>query len=116
MSSQSSAISHNDVEDPVETTPLRLSRPATQSSIQSVASVASDTDNGSEASEDTQVLLEEMNEPWPATFERSIVLLASPVMTARQVDLVTKSPKPGNTPLFGQSAVSVSIMQLWLSL
>ena len=106
MSSQSSSISNSDAEDPVETTPLTLSRPQTLSSIQSVGSVASDIDNASEASEDTQVLLEEMNEPWPATFERSIVLLASPVMTARQVDLVTKSPKPGNTPLFGQSAVS----------
>lgn len=95
----------------METSPLKMSFPATLSSIQSVATLASDTDNASEASEDTQVLLEEMNEPWPATFERSIVLLASPVMTARQVDLVTKSPKPGNTPLFGKNAVSASIIQ-----
>lgn len=65
-----------------------------------------DADTGSEASEDNQVLMAEMNAPWPATFERGISLLASPVVTPRQANLVTKSPKPGSSFLFGRNAVS----------
>ena len=42
---------------------------------------------------------DEMFRPWPATFERSISLLASPMINAEKVDHFTKSPKPGNTPL-----------------
>jgi hypothetical protein len=41
----------------------------------------------------------ELDQPWPATFERSVSLLASPVLSFKDVDLYTKSPKPGNTPL-----------------
>jgi hypothetical protein len=44
-------------------------------------------------------LWQEMDKPWPATFERSISLLASPVIRAEEAKLYTKSPKPGNTPL-----------------
>eukprot|EP00531_Pseudo-nitzschia_arenysensis_P018428 CAMPEP_0116154178 /NCGR_PEP_ID=MMETSP0329-20121206/21639_1 /TAXON_ID=697910 /ORGANISM="Pseudo-nitzschia arenysensis, Strain B593" /LENGTH=605 /DNA_ID=CAMNT_0003651135 /DNA_START=45 /DNA_END=1862 /DNA_ORIENTATION=+ len=44
-------------------------------------------------------LWEEMDLPWPATFERSISLLASPVIKAEKAKDFTKSPKPGNTPL-----------------
>lgn len=42
---------------------------------------------------------DEMERPWPATFERSISLLASPMINAEEADHYTKSPKPGNTPL-----------------
>jgi len=42
---------------------------------------------------------QEMNQPWPATFERSISLLSSPVIQPSEIDRLTKSPKPGNTPL-----------------
>ena len=42
---------------------------------------------------------QEMDRPWPATFERSISLLASPVINWTEADHLTKSPKPGNTPL-----------------
>lgn len=42
---------------------------------------------------------QEMDQPWPATFERSISLLASPVINPLEADRFTKSPKPGNTPL-----------------
>lgn len=70
-----------------------------------------------EANEETGLLLEEdgpklspadsqeseiwseMDQPWPATFERSISLLASPVINAAEADHFTKSPLPGNTPL-----------------
>jgi len=35
----------------------------------------------------------ELDRPWPATFERSISLLAGPTMDANFIDKVTKSPK-----------------------
>lgn len=44
-------------------------------------------------------LWDEMDRPWPATFERSISILSSPLIKAEEVDHFTKSPKPGNTPL-----------------
>lgn len=68
-----------------ETTPLNVSSP----------------DNGSVDSEDTsqsQRLWEELEQPWPSTFERSISLLASPVIQKTEAALYTKSPKPGSTP------------------
>ena len=40
----------------------------------------------------------EMDQPWPATFERSISLLASPIINASEVEHFTKSPIAGNTP------------------
>ena len=57
-------------------------------------SVESDTTT---ASEDVR-LWEELEKPWPSTYERSISLLASPFVQTAQVDLYTKSPKPGSTP------------------
>ena len=42
---------------------------------------------------------QEMAQPWPATFERSISLLSSPIINASEINRFTKSPKPGNTPL-----------------
>ena len=56
----------------------------------------SDTDDCSQSSTISQrIFTEEMQEPWPATFERSIMLLASPIITTKDVDFVTHSPKPG---------------------
>jgi len=52
----------------------------------------------SDQSEGAQRLWEELDHPWPSTFERSIGLLASPLIPREQVDLYTKSPKPGSTP------------------
>jgi hypothetical protein len=43
-------------------------------------------------------LTEEMDQPWPASYERSISLLASPIISVDRVNLATKSPKPGRTP------------------
>ena len=37
--------------------------------------------------------LDEMDRPWPATFERSISLLAGPTMNTTFIDQVTRSPK-----------------------
>jgi hypothetical protein len=88
-----------DVDVPVESTPL-TELPS------SLSTDTADVEATSVASEENEVLLDEMNAPWPATFERGISLLASPVVTARQVNLVTKSPKPGSSFLFGRGAVS----------
>lgn len=55
-------------------------------------------DNDSPASVESQKLWDELEQPWPSTFGRSIALLASPVQTPIQVDYFTKSPKPGSTP------------------
>ena len=48
---------------------------------------------------------QEMVQPWPATFERSISLLSSPMIDASEVDRLTKSPKPGNTPLAARQRI-----------
>lgn len=44
-------------------------------------------------------LWEELDAPWPATFERTISLFAYPIIKADRADDLTKSPKPGNTPI-----------------
>jgi hypothetical protein len=51
------------------------------------------------AASENEQLWAEFDRPWPATFERSVSLLASPVISFKNADLYTKSPKPGNTPL-----------------
>jgi len=60
------------------------------------------SDVNSEASDDTvqsMRLWDELNKPWPSTYERSIALLSSPNIRPEQANLFTKSPKPGSTPL-----------------
>lgn len=44
-------------------------------------------------------LWQELGAPWPATSARTTSLLASPVIANDRVNQLTKSPKPGNTPL-----------------
>lgn len=44
-------------------------------------------------------LWDELNKPWPSTFERSVSLLASPILPKRDVEIFTKSPKPGASPM-----------------
>ena len=53
-------------------------------------------------------LWDEMLAPWPSTFERSISLLASPVIRADRAKDFTKSPKPGNTPVAIRKRMMVS--------
>ena len=53
-------------------------------------------DNGGNSNND---LWEELDRPWPATFERAVSLLASPVLNRRDIQHYTSSPKPGSTPL-----------------
>ena len=72
--------------------------PATEASaLLSIDEVASSTE--SEASAASMRLMEEMEEPWPSTYERSISLLASPIIDANRANLATKSPKAGGTPV-----------------
>jgi solute carrier family 32 (vesicular inhibitory amino acid transporter) len=64
--------------------------------------VAESGEGSSPASADSrqsQLLWQELEHPWPATFERAIGLLASPMIKAQDVDIYIKSPKPGSTPL-----------------
>jgi len=42
---------------------------------------------GSEASGTSAFLMAEMDQPWPSTYERSISLLASPIINADRVNL-----------------------------
>ena len=53
----------------------------------------------SEESVQSQRLWEELEKPWPSTYERSIALLSSPLIKPEQASIFTKSPKPGSTPL-----------------
>lgn len=69
--------------------------------------------NGTGASgspqDDDSELWKEMDAPWPATFERAISLLASPVIKAETAKDLTKSPKPGNTPIAIRRRLMVSL-------
>lgn len=58
----------------------------------------SGSNNLSPSSQDAEIW-QEMDQPWPATFERSISLLSSPLINTSDADHFTKSPKPGNTPI-----------------
>ena len=53
-------------------------------------------------------LWHEMEAPWPATFERAISLLSSPVIKADRAKDLTRSPKPGNTPIAIRNRMLVS--------
>lgn len=70
---------------------LSLDNSETNQTIQS--NDGTTTSDGANTSNATTSSVEEMDRPWPATFERSISLLASPNMDASFVEKVTKSPK-----------------------
>ena len=53
----------------------------------------------------SQYELDELEKPCPATFERSISLLAGPIMDTQYIDHLTKSPKIG-TPNLATRRVS----------
>ena len=63
------------------------------------ASSTETASTGSEPSDGGARLWQELDQPWPSTFERSISLLSSPIINKNEVVLFTKSPKPGSTPL-----------------
>jgi solute carrier family 32 (vesicular inhibitory amino acid transporter) len=71
------------------------------SSLMDAAGATGSTNNCTDSTasvvkhEQNNILLEEMTHPWPSTYERSISLLASPIIQVKDVALYTKSPKPG---------------------
>jgi vesicular inhibitory amino acid transporter len=81
--------SGGDGKKPAEDTPL-----LGETSSDALSSPSGSSENNF----DSLQLWEELNEPWPSTFERSISLLASPSIQASDVAKFTKSPKPGSTP------------------
>jgi vesicular inhibitory amino acid transporter len=64
-----------------------------------VSSTSSSVTAAAGEDEANSILWKELESPWPSTFERSISLLASPILPKTQAALYTKSPKPGSTPL-----------------
>ncbi len=54
---------------------------------------ANTSSNGSSSVHNWEFDLDELERPWPATFERSISLLAGPTMDTDFIDKVTRSPK-----------------------
>lgn len=85
---------NNNAEIATEDSPL-----VTSASL-SVNNSTNGSENGSAASttESTR-LWDELDQPWPSTFERAVGLLASPGVSREKVELYTHSPKPGSTPL-----------------
>jgi hypothetical protein len=73
------------------------------------------SDTRSQETGESDRLWDEMSRPWPATFERSITLLASPRIRAADADRFTRSPKPGNTPLANRRRM-VSYMIITMNL
>lgn len=76
--------------------PITLNEETALLPLQSISPSNSVGTNGSETQ---QRLWEELERPWPSTFERSIALLASPIIYSQDAAHYTKSPKPGSTPL-----------------
>jgi vesicular inhibitory amino acid transporter len=89
---------------PVETSPLIEGVEGGGGDFQELCSVGSDvttagSTGGGGGEPPAEVRLwEELEKPWPSTYERSIALLASPVVRQSQIALYTRSPKPGSTP------------------
>lgn len=85
----------------METSPLITATSSDLALEDGCSSVSSDTTTATAAAaggEADRRLWEELEKPWPSTYERSIALLASPIIQRSQVELFTKSPKPGSTP------------------
>ncbi len=76
--------------------------------------VSNSTENTSNESGSTksnwEFEFDEQDKPWPATFERSISLLAGPTMDTDFIDKVTRSPKV--TPNLSKRRVSLLINSL----
>lgn len=76
---------------------------ASASATEETPLVTCDNNNGAtnlnNTDNESTRLWEELDAPWPSTFERAVSLLASPVVSKDQVELYTTSPKPGSTPL-----------------
>lgn len=85
-------MTNNDVEappppPPSEDTPLIAISGSDISSVDSSTPESSSIDDAN-----NDITKDELDKPWPATFDRGIQVLASPFLDARKVDEYTKSP------------------------
>lgn len=77
-----------------ETTSLLESNSATKiKDVESLSTFDDMSESPSDSTERHMRYLDEIDRPWPSTFERSISLLAGPTMDTTFIDQVTKSPK-----------------------
>lgn len=97
--------SSKEEDPPSEVTPLIVTTGVTESSTTRLD--PEDAETGREASTRTEsrpfendfdhfvdtMAEDELDKPWPATFERSISLLAGPIRDAHFIEEITKSPK-----------------------
>ena len=96
-------MKNNDIEQQQaasESTPLVSNNGPPRASPGSTSSVDSDTLNTSVTTTDSSfiddITKDELDKPWPATFDRGIHILAGPVMDEKLVDDFTKSPSVRN--------------------
>jgi len=78
---------------------ISITNDAECSIIQSNDSGSSEPSINNNSQDADSDLWNEMDKQWPATFERSISLLSSPLIMADKANDLTRSPKPGNTPV-----------------
>ena len=52
-----------------------------------------------ESADPDELVWDELDKPWPSTFERTISLLASPLQSREQVEKCIGSPVPGQSPI-----------------
>ena len=60
--------------------------------VESPASFDSGADTSTTTSSSDDDIKDELNKPWPATFDRGIQILAGPIMDEKDIDKFTKSP------------------------
>jgi len=83
----------NDVEDGGGTHPSEItSLVAAQTQSSGTASVTSSSQSNEASSLSVEPIDNEMDRPWPATFDRGVKMLAGPVMDSRVVEELTRSP------------------------
>ena len=75
---------------PTEVTPL-VSITAVNGANESSTEI--DVEDGNDYDNFVDIPVSELNRPWPATFERSISLLAGPISDTDFIEEMTKSPK-----------------------
>eukprot|EP00571_Detonula_confervacea_P000421 CAMPEP_0172314204 /NCGR_PEP_ID=MMETSP1058-20130122/21932_1 /TAXON_ID=83371 /ORGANISM="Detonula confervacea, Strain CCMP 353" /LENGTH=630 /DNA_ID=CAMNT_0013028007 /DNA_START=107 /DNA_END=1999 /DNA_ORIENTATION=+ len=77
-----------------ESTPLVIAGtiPRASPSNSSVDSSTIDTSVATESSIEDDITKDELDKPWPATFDRAVHILAGPIMDEQNIDDYTKSP------------------------
>lgn len=82
-----------------EDTPLLLTDPESAQASPALSDGNNSSSFNSEEEDGTvQQLFQELEQAWPSTFQRSVSILASPVIRKEEALLYTRSPMPGSTP------------------